>query len=129
MSGRFGQQNLNWRLIAFAVGVFTLVALPVVQADAYAVSEDPGITMPRSVVVHTSTPGRYVLHVDTSGSVECSACYGDDGPNVVHDVAQRFAVAETMWIFQATADATRDNPHSLVPIPASFAPESPPPRT
>jgi hypothetical protein len=128
MAFRINQRHVAWKLIAFAVGLFTLVALPVVQADAYAASDEPAITESRSVVVHVSTPGRHVLHVDTSTTVTCDACYGDEGVNFAHEISQRFAIIETVEILPLISVEVKNDPSGIVLNSVGISPESPPPR-
>jgi hypothetical protein len=91
------RQSRATSLMFCVFAALVLFALPIARADAYAVAPDRDLTTiseQRSVTVHVSEPGRYVLHVSTSGEVRCADC--DDHVDRVNlaESTQRFAVTQ-----------------------------------
>lgn len=123
---------VNRRQIAIVIGLLMLFALPIVQADAYAVAADSDLVTireQRSVVVHVSEPGRYVLHVDAGSELTCAGCDDDTDRPPNAEAIERFGFMAEVDI-ASVADANGIDP-SRSSSPASVEPgeEPPPPRS
>lgn len=120
----------DW-LIAMVIGLFLVISMPVVQADAYvvgAVTDLTTMTQQRSVTVHVSEPGRYVLHVAATSTIDCHDCEEHSQIDSNGEAMQRFATIEAGISVSSFPSDPASGSQTNEPLTRFIVLASPPPR-